>query len=556
MTAVEFRLLGPLELVVDGRRIAVPPKQRALLAMLLLRANQPVPIRELTEMLWDEAAPADPRSTLQKYVMRLRRLLGPTGCLIHTDAEAYRLEVDPALLDVHRFDEMVVRGKRAAEQGQLEAASAQFADALGMWRASPPMSNVSSEALHRDVAVRLVERYLQAVELRIELDLQLGRHAELCVELMGLTGSHPLRERFWVQLMRALSVAGRQGEALEAYRTVTRLLADELGIDPGPELRATHLRILNGEEERPPPVTTGRPTFPRPRQLPTAARGVVGRRAEIEEVVAVLRREPADCGAARLVIVTGRDGIGKTTVAVAAAHRLAADFRDGQLFIELGGADPPGVDEALAYALRALGVPPESLPAQLADATAMYRSLTAERRMLVVLDGPTNESLVRALLPGSGTCAVLATSAHELPDLLASPGGHRLELAALAPDEAHEVVRRVIGDDRMRAEPDAVSRLVVRCGGLPLALRTAAAELATRPDVAVADYLRRTRGPDAAAATGRRRRAPRAAPNLDDGADPVDLDTAWYRAGPGKARAAGRSDSLVVGGTRSMMADR
>jgi DNA-binding SARP family transcriptional activator len=482
MAAVEFRLLGPFELVVNGRRVDVPPKQRVLLAVLLLRANQPVRIGELIQALWDAAPPVDPRGTVQKYVMRLRRLLDPAGCTIHTESEAYRLELGTASLDVRRFQELTQRGMRAAEQGLLEVASAQLADALELWRASPPLSDVMSDALHRDMAVRLVERYLQVVELRIDLDLQLGRHTEVCAELLGLIGSHPLRERFWAQWMRALSATGRQGEALEAYRQVTRVLAEELGVDPGPELRATHLQILNGVTP-PGPLTTGRVAAPRPRQLPVVARGIVGRRVEIDEVVAALRTESADSGA-RLVLVTGPDGIGKTTVAVAAAHRLVADYPDGQLFIELGLANPTGVDEALAYALRSLGVHPELLPTQRADTIAMYRSLTAERRLLIVLDGATSEELVRALLPGSPTSAVLVTTVRELHGILASPGARRIELAVLAPDDANEVVRSVIGEHRMHAEPDAVARIVEACGGLPLALRTVAARLATRPSAA------------------------------------------------------------------------
>jgi DNA-binding SARP family transcriptional activator len=497
MTAtVQFRLLGPLEIESEGGPIPVPSgRQRVLLALLLLRSDQPVPVRELSEKLWDSRAPVNPRGTVQKYVMRLRRALAPTGSVIHTEADGYRLEVLPGQVDVNGFAEMLEHGVRAAKEGRLEAASARLAGALALWRAVPPMSNVVSDVLHRDETPRLMERYLQAVELRIDVDLQLGRHAELCAELLVLTGAHPLRERFWVQRMRALYAANRQGEALEVYRTATRLLADDLGIDPGPELWETHQQILAGGI--PPAPVTSAPwtttTTPRIRQLPMATSGVVGRQTDLEEIVNVLQADPS-IGAPRLVAITGPEGAGKTTLAVHAAHRLADTFPDGQLFADLDRPADGGVsdvDELLAYVLRALGVRAHSLPPQRDDAIALYRSLTADRRLLVVLDGATSVDVVRSLLPGSATCAVLVTSRGEMSDLLVSPGAHRIPLGALEPDAAFEALRLVIGDDRVRAEQDGALRLVERCGGLPLAVRGAAAHLAARPGLTIASYLER-----------------------------------------------------------------
>jgi DNA-binding SARP family transcriptional activator len=490
--AVDFRLLGPLEIVSGGRPLPLPPrKQRALLAILLLRANQPVPVQELSEKLWDHGAPADPRGAVQKYVMRLRRALRPTGCVIHTEPEGYRLELLPGMLDADRFTELVEHGVRLTGAGQLEAASAALAAALDLWRAVPPMSNVVSEVLQRDEVPRLVERYLQAVERRIDLDLQLGRSAELCAELLRLTSDYPLRERFWVQRMRALYAANRQGEALEAYRTVTRLLAEDLGIDPGPELREAHQQILNGRQQTASGVKPSWPGAPPARQLPMATSGIVGRRAEMAEIVNVLQAEPRSRGS-RLVVVTGPEGVGKTSVAVQAAHRLANAFPDGQLFVDLGGGaevDGADLDGVLAYLLRTLGVRTASLPTRRNDAIATYRSLTAGQRLLVVLDGATSGSLVRSLLPGSATCAVLVTSRHDLADLLVSPGGHRLALGMLAPEDAGEVLRDIVGDHRVRTEPHSAARLIARCGGLPLAVRVAAVHLATRPDLTIASYL-------------------------------------------------------------------
>jgi DNA-binding SARP family transcriptional activator len=244
---VSFGLLGPLEALVDGRPLVIPGgRQRTLLAALLLRANETVSVREIIDALWDDVQPANPRSTVQKYIMRMRRLLGPTGSVIHTDVEGYRLEVAPEQVDVHRFSALALRGRRLVEAGDWAEGSMLLAEALGLWRAVPPLGNVPSELMQRDVVPRLVERYLQVVELRVEADMHLGRHAELCEELLGLVRRHPLRERFWEQRMRALYASHRQGEALAAYLEVSRLLADELGIDPGPGLQSVHQRILVG----------------------------------------------------------------------------------------------------------------------------------------------------------------------------------------------------------------------------------------------------------------------------------------------------------------------
>jgi hypothetical protein len=466
--------------------------------------------------------------------MRLRRALRPTGCVIYTEPESYRLELRPGMLDLDRFTEKVEQGLQAADAGQLEAASAGLADALDLWRAVPPMSNVVSEVVQRDVVAPLVERYLQAIELRIDIDLQLGRHAEICAELLGLTSAYPLRERFWAQRMHALYAANRQGEALETYRTVTRLLAEDLGIDPGAELREAHQQILGGTQQPARSMKTSWTAAPPARQLPMATSGVVGRQAEIAEIVDVLRAEPRDEGS-RLVVVTGPGGVGKTTVALNAAHRLVNEFPDGQLFVDLGNrveADAAGLDEALAYFLRALGVASASLPQRREDAIAMYRSLTAGRRLLVVLDGALSDSVVRALLPGSATCAVLVTSRQKLRDVLVSPGAYRLAIGLLAPAEAREVLCNVLGPARVLDEADSVARLIARCGGLPLALRVAAVRLATRPGLTIASYLEDLEKDDHAPALPRR---PTGLSSVSETTTPSRLDRAN---GPASCQAA------------------
>nr|WP_281287954.1 AfsR/SARP family transcriptional regulator [Pseudonocardia hierapolitana] len=492
--AVSFGLLGSLEVLVDRRPLLVPGgRQRTLLAMLLLRANETVSVRELVESLWDDVRPANPKATVQKYVMRIRRLLESTGCVIRTDAEGYRLDVGHDQVDVHRFSALAQRGRRLVEAGDRAEGSALLAEAIGLWRAVPPLADVPSERIQRDVVPRMVEGYLQAVEMRIEADLQLGRHAELSEELLGLVRRHPFRERFWEQRMRALYAGHRQGEALAAYREVARLLADELGIDPGPALQSVHQRILAGGPASASANESPGPARPDLRQLPMATSGVVGRAAETTRIVQALNPAEPE-GLPRLVVVHGPEGIGKSTVAVRAAHRLSGAFPDGQLYAELGGdTDVEGrVVEVVAYFLRSLGVPADAVPSRFEDAVAAFRSATAGRRLLVVLDGAPSASAVRAVLPGSGECGVIVTSRHELTELFVSPGAHGVSLGPLRREDSYRVLRQELGDERVRAEREAVDELLRLCGGLPLAIRSAAAHLVTRPRLSIASYLANT----------------------------------------------------------------
>lgn len=484
MTDVVFRVLGSLEVEQGGQLVPVAPgKQRVVLAALLLQLNRTVSIAELSDALWDGVPPADGRGTVQKYVMRLRHALAGTGTAIHTEPGGYRLELLPGQLDLERWEGLVEQGTNAVRGGDPQTAAAYLAEALQLWRAVPPLLNVVSPTLHRNEVPRLVEQYLQALELRIDVDLRLGRYEALCGELIGLVRAHPLRERFWAQRMRALYATGRQGEALEAYREVTRLLADELGVDPGPDLRAAHQEILRRSERGAAPAPDGLAMV---RQLPMAPSGLTGRDA-VEQITGAL-------GSARprLVVVTGPPGVGKSAVALHAAHLLAERFPDGQLFADLhtyGSGPPPAVEQTVAGFLRALGVPSVAVPEQPDEAVAMYRTLTAGRRLLIVLDDAADPGQVRALLPGGPTCGVLVTSRHELAGLVVAPGALPVPLPMLTPTDGEELLRGVLGADRVAAERPAAAELVAACGGLPLALRVAAAHLLTRPHLPIAAYL-------------------------------------------------------------------
>ncbi|WP_189160519.1 AfsR/SARP family transcriptional regulator [Lentzea pudingi] len=491
-TDIQFQILGPLEVSHGGRPIRIASgKQRVVLALLLLRRNRTVSIDELVDKLWGWTPPADAKGVVQKYVHRLRHLL-PDG-VIRTEPGGYRIDVSKNWFDLDGFIELVERSKRSAEADDAEAEATLLRAALGLWRSRLPLADVPSEPLHRNEIPQLVEQYLQTLERRIEVDLSLGRHGEVVGELMGLVHDHPLRERFWTLSMRALHGAGRQGEALVAYRKVVRLLADELGVGPGAELSAAYQQILqsgaDGEAESAigPEGLAGADT--KPRQLPTAGTGFVGRRREL---VGIMRAMVDVEASVPLVVVSGVAGVGKTTLAVHAAHAVAGSFDEGHLYADLRGyaqAAPLTTEQVLGHFLRALGVESDAIPLNLTDLVAVYRSRLSGRKVLILLDNVSDETQVRALLPGSAGSAVIVTSRNELAGLVVSPGAQRFTLDALDTGEGRELLAKVIGEARVAREEQAVVSLVGLCGGLALALRVAGAHLVLRPDLKIEDYL-------------------------------------------------------------------
>ncbi|MEV8436985.1 BTAD domain-containing putative transcriptional regulator [Actinosynnema sp. NPDC051121] len=470
-----FAVLGPLEVWRGDEPVAVPAgRGRTLLAALLLRAGRVVTVDELVERLWDgdQPNPQRTRATLHMVVARLRQALGdPT--VVRTVTHGYVADVPPGALDLHEFRELVGQGR--------------YGEALALWRGMP-LSDVRSDVLHAEDVAPLLEERLTALERRIAADLEEGRAAELVPELRSLTREHPLRERFWAALVHALHRADRTAEALAAYQEVRALLAEELGVEPGEQLREAH-RLALGSASEP----SGRAVAPR--QLPADVRSFTGRRDE----VAALDRLAAQARAATTVAITGMGGLGKTALAVHWAHRVAADFPDGQLLVNLRGHDPdlPPLtpEQALTQLLGALGVPPERVPAALDEQVALYRSVLADRRILVVLDNVADVAQVRPLLPpGAGNFAVL-TGRNDLRGLVALDDAVLFRLDGLSRAEAVELLRRILGPDRVDAEPDAVAELVEVCAGLPLALRVAAATLAGESR-GVADYVSALRAGD------------------------------------------------------------
>jgi DNA-binding SARP family transcriptional activator len=453
---MQFCLLGPL-LVRRGDAVVPVPaaKHRVLLAALLLHAGRPVGIDELTEILWGPAPPVTARVSLQNYVMRLRRILAGDGPpRIVTQPGGYLINVGPGELDITRFEAALALGRTAARARAWEDAAAVLADGLALWRGEPLAAVPSDLLLAREVP-RLAELRLQALEARIDAELHLGRPAEVIVELRGLVAAEPLRERLHALLMTALVRDGQQAGALAAYQAARRVLVDELGAEPGPELQRLQQQVLAGPPpghppRRPPgpgrPPGVSRPPGPGrlagPPRLAGPAR-LVGRSAELAELTGLL--DQATAGTVAITVIAGPAGAGKTALARHWAQQVRDRFPDGQLHLNLRGHGPgPPVAPAgaLAELLVALGAPPPRPapelrsapgPAELEERAAQFRSLLAGRRMLVVLDDAASAEHVRPLLPGAAGCAALVTSRDPLIGLVARDGARRLDLEPLPP---------------------------------------------------------------------------------------------------------------------------
>ncbi|WP_052360421.1 AfsR/SARP family transcriptional regulator [Kutzneria albida] len=487
--AVQFRILGPLEVVVDGRVVPVgAAKHRTLLACLLLRANRVVSVEELVDRVWDGDTPNRARATLQTYVMRLRQVLGDPS-VIRTASDGYQVCVESAQLDLLRFGELAADAQSLLATGELSGASELYVQALGLWRGQP-LADVPSPVLHREEIQRLVEQRLRVMEQRIEVDLGLGRHSDLIPTLRSVTTEYPFQERFWAQLMVALHRSGRQAEALEAYRTVSRLLAEELGVGPGERLRALHQAVLRDDPGLAAPERAPRPQVRAvPSQLPRDLVDFVGR-GEVARRVADRLLADDSHTAVPLVTLSGPPGIGKTALAIHVAHQVSDRFPGGQLYVNLRGyapCPPMSTVDALTRFLRALGVPPSQIPLDVEEQITLYRSCMAGRRVLVVLDNAAAAEQVRPLLPGSPGCAVLVTSRDTLLGLTALQGARPVGIDALAEQDALRLLTEMLGAEAIAAEPEAVADLVRLCAYLPLALRIAAANVAGRQGVA--DYV-------------------------------------------------------------------
>ncbi|MFJ8044047.1 BTAD domain-containing putative transcriptional regulator [Kitasatospora sp. NPDC096147] len=492
---MEFRILGPLEVWTDdGRRARTEgAKQERMLGALLLNAGAVVPLPRLIDAVWDDAPPATAHRQVRNLAGLLRRKLaaaqdGPPALL--TDGPGYRIAADGHRVDALVFTHRVAAARRLAEQGEPAAAVREFRAALGLWRG--PVLDGLSGTLPAAAALALDETRLTAWESCLDLEAELGRHRQTVPELTALVAEHPLRDRFVAQLVRALHRAGRQADGLAAYRCFARRLAEELGLDPGPELQLLHRELLT--DARTPGIRPSRPPAPAPvpSQLPPALPTFVGRRAELGFLDRLTRPTATGTPAPATVgVLTGGAGTGKTAVALHWAHRARERFPDGQLHLDLHGyslGPPLTPHEALIRFLRALGTEHARLPGTLDECASLYRSLLADRRVLVLLDNARDADQVRPLLPASAGSLTLVTSRDGLAGLTARDGARRLVLGVLPRPDAVELLARIAGAERIRAEPSAAAELAAACGHLPLALGIAAGRLAERPHRTVAQH--------------------------------------------------------------------
>ena len=529
---MRFRILGPLEVLSpEGWTAISAAKWRSLLACLLVRPGQLVPTDSLIFELWGDSPPSTANNLVSIYVHRLKKVIGDTeGRILLYRAPGYMLRVVPGDLDLQQFASLAADGRAALASADPERAAALLAEALGLWRGRL-LADVPASPLLAAHAERAAELWLTTTEVRAEADLACGRAAEVIPELRGLVTEYPIRERFRALLMRAFEEAGRRAEALETYAQARQVIADELGVGPGSELQRLHTELLAADEAagdadtarphadpagtiaigtfaEPAPARASvaaeptaieavpgpAPAIPSPAQLPSDIGDFTGRETHVSQLCALLVGGDAanGPGVVRVAVVNGAAGLGKTTLAVHAAHQVRSEFPDGQLYVDLLGASeqPAEPGEVLARFLRDLGVDGDRVPARDDERAALYRTRLTGRRVLVLLDNARDAAQVRPLLPGSSSCAVLVTTRNRTPDLVST---RFVDLNVLEDTEALALFSRIVGEERSAAEPDATAEVLVACAGLPLAIRICAARLTARRQWRIATLAARLR---------------------------------------------------------------
>ncbi|GGU81803.1 SARP family transcriptional regulator [Streptomyces litmocidini] len=518
---MRFGLLGPLTAQdAAGPLVIGSAKVRLLLGILLLKRGQVVSSDELKAALWGTDLPATASSSLHNHVTRLRRALGPEGAgRLRSVPPGYLLDVDRGALDSDRHEDLLAAARSARLREDWETVRRACATALGLWRGSPlaDLPGLGDDLPYGPGLQALDEARLVALEWRCEADLRLGRYDGLAAELYALTEQHPLREGFHRHLMVALHRTDRQAEALAVFHRLRKILADELGVSPGRAVQEALTDILRGHTEIPrrtpasppgaAPAPGNGPATPAgphiPAQLPPVSRYFSGRRTALARLDGLLEDARGHAGTGPIVI-SGPGGVGKTTLAVHWAHRVRAEFPDGQLHLNLRGFAPDGSavtpDSALRGLLEGLGVPHARVPASREARTALYRTLTDGRRYLILLDNARDAEHVRPLLTGSATSLTVVTSRDQLLGLVAVEDAQPVALDVLSRDEARELLTARVGRARVTADPRAVDEVVELTARLPLALAVVGARAAVTPALGMTrlvERLRRARGLDA-----------------------------------------------------------
>jgi DNA-binding SARP family transcriptional activator/tetratricopeptide (TPR) repeat protein len=517
-TALRVQLLGPVQAWYGPQELAVgPPRRRAMLAMLALRANRTVSRDELVDGVWGTDPPTSVVNRVHVHVGALRQVLEPDrarrapGRVLVSTTSGYRLALDPDHLDVDRFGTQVAQARRLSAGGEVDAAVSAYGSALALW-SGPPLAAVPGPSADTE-RVRLEELRLAAAEERAEAMLVCGQPSTAVTELVALVAEHPLRERLRALLMMALCRSGRPAEALTVFAETRRLLSEALGTEPGPELRQLHHDLLRDCDTRaadrvgPGDVTLAGDEIAEtggirvvPRQLPPVVRHFAGRQAELAALADLADQAAGGRGPATIVVIHGTAGVGKTSLALHWAHQVASRFPDGQLYVNLRGfastAAPTQTAEAVRGFLDAFGAP-ERIPGTLDGQAALLRSLIAGRRMLMVLDNAGTVDQVRPLLPGGSGALVVVTSRDELRGLVVAEGAHTVPLEVLPAPDAWALLVGRLGAPRVAAEPEAVDDLVDMCARLPLALAVVAGRAVTHRGFSLrtlAAELREARG--------------------------------------------------------------
>ncbi|MFD3550063.1 BTAD domain-containing putative transcriptional regulator [Streptomyces sp. NPDC058655] len=475
-----FAVLGPIRAWRGGEALpSGTPQQRALLAALLLRDGRTATAPELIDAIWGEDPPQQALATIRTYASRLRKVLDPGLLVTESGGYAIRLR-SAATLDLGVARSLAAEAEAARTAGERALARTLLGRALDLWDGEP-LAGVPGPHAETE-RTRLAEWRLQLLETRLDLDLEVGHHAEAVSELTALTAAHPLRERLRELLMLALYRSGRQAEALAVYADTRRLLADELGVDPRPELSALQQRILNADADlarAEDPVPAAAAVQVRPAQLPATVADFTGRSSFVDELGTILSGSAEGGHVMAVSALAGIGGVGKTTLAVHVAHAARPHFPDGQLYVDLQGTEarPAEPEAVLGSFLRALGTPDTAIPDSPAERAALYRSALDGRRVLVLLDNARDAAQVRPLLPGTAGCAALVTSRVRMAGLA---GAHLVDLDVMSPEEALQLFTRIVGSERVGAERQAALDVVGACGFLPLAIRIAASRLAAR----------------------------------------------------------------------------
>ncbi|MGW0579067.1 tetratricopeptide repeat protein [Streptomyces sp. NPDC002920] len=503
---VEFRVLGPVQLTAEGRPLQLgPAKRQTVLAVLALDVGRSVSVDALVDRVWDEEPPAEARNALYAHITRIRQTLaaardgsGSDRPRIDRGVGGYTLVAEPDAVDLRRFERLVEEARDV--EGVLRAE--RLREALDLWQGTPLAGLKGAWAA--GARESLERRRLNALVLWAASERRLGRQSAVIESLYDTADRFPLAESVVGELMRALHQDGRTGEALDCYARLRRHLVNELGTEPCSELRLLHQTALTGKvppaaPAEPQPLAV--PNVSRPAQLPASPPGFVGRHASLDWLDELLQRPGEDDSAATapIGVVCGAAGVGKTALAVRWAHSRRGHFAEGQLYVNLGGYAPtPPLQplDVLIRFLRALGVPNEQVPTEHEEAAALYRSLLAGRRLLVLLDNARDPEQVRPLLPATPGCLVLITSRSQMAGLVAREGARRRTLDVLTAPESRELLVELLGKERVTADSDAGAQLADLCGRLPLALRIAAANLADRPYQSLPDYTAMLAGSD------------------------------------------------------------